>query len=198
VGIAVLLALAVALSRPATTPPEAPPAAAPATEAGPAPEASQPQEPEPSLVPAAATEPDPATVFEPEDFPELPPVDLEEEADYGNGVTVTVDEVTRTHGEGKGVGEVAGPSVLVELTLRNGSRDTVDLGAVVVDLYSADGRLGTPLFGDARTKPFEGLVEPGRAARASYVIRLPEGATEIKVTVSYEAETPAATFTGDV
>ncbi len=148
--------------------------------------------------PTSAPEDDPATVFVEDDFDELPPVDLDEEADYGNDVTVTLDKVERVDGTGAGPGEVAGPSVLVTVSLRNGSTGDVDLGAVVVDLYTATGALGTPLYGDERTKPFEGVAATGDAVTATYVVRVPDDSTQIKVSVSYEAETPAVTFLGEV
>src|SRR5690606_41486289 len=78
------------------------------------------------------------------------------------------------------------------------SSDLVDLGAVVVDLYTESEALGTPLMGDPRTAPFEGVAAPGDEVRASYVIRVPDDSPQIKVTVSYEAETPAVTFLGEV
>ena len=161
-------------------------------------------EPAPTAEPAAQIEPvtasidDPATVYVEDDFLELPPVDLDAEADFGNSVVVTLDEVERVEGTGAGPGEVAGPSVLVTLTLRNVSDDAVDLGAVVVDLYTATDALGTPLLGDERTDVFEGVAEPGEAVTATYVMRVPDASPQIKVTVSYEAETPAVTFLGDV
>ncbi|MDQ2623810.1 MAG: hypothetical protein M3Y20_01485, partial [Actinomycetota bacterium] len=73
-----------------------------------------------------------------------------------------------------------------------------DLGAVVVDLYSASGALGTPLLGDLRTQPFDGVAASGKSATATYVVRVPDESPQIKVTVSYEAETPAVTFLGEV
>lgn len=147
--------------------------------------------------PSAAPEDDPATVFVEEDFAELPPVELDETAEYGNDVTVTLERVERVDGAGAGPGEVAGPAVLVTVKLHNGSRDKVDLGAVVVDLYTAAGALGSPLLGDERTAPFEGVAAPGDAVTASYVMRVPDDSAQIKVTVSYEAQTPAVTFVGE-
>ncbi|NLF05350.1 MAG: hypothetical protein GX593_10185 [Actinomycetales bacterium] len=198
---AVAVALALLLARPAplalgTGPSPAPTVQTPEPTQDPV-EAPEPATPEQAEVVPVAEE-DPATVFVDDDFDELPPVDLDEEADYGNDVVVTIDELERVHGKGTGPGEVAGPSVLVELTLRNDSDDDVDLGAVVVDLYTESEALGTPLMGDPRTAPFEGVAAPGDEVRASYVIRVPDDSPQIKVTVSYEAETPAVTFLGEV
>ena len=169
------------------------PSASPATTAVPSDEPVPPASP---VVPVAQD--DPATLFVEDDFEELPPVDLDAEADYGNAVTVTLDGVERVEGKGAGAGEVAGPSVLVTLTLRNDSDEKVDLGAVVVDLYTEAEALGTPLLGDERTKVFEGVVAPGKSVSATYVMRVPDPSPQIKVTVSYEAETPAVTFLGEV
>ncbi|MDQ2624139.1 MAG: hypothetical protein M3Y20_03150, partial [Actinomycetota bacterium] len=80
-------------------------------------EAIEPPAPESVTVPVD----DPASVFVEEDFAELPPVGLDEPADYGNDVTVTLDELERVDGEAAGPGEVAGPAVLVSITLHNAS-----------------------------------------------------------------------------
>lgn len=200
VGTALLLAdrpVAAALGEAAST---APVTASPTPTPTPAPSAEPVPEPAPEHVLQAAEVPqdDPATVFVEDDFVELPPVGIDEEADYGNDVTVTLDDVERVDGTGAGPGEVAGPSVLVTLTLHNDSDKAVDLGAVVVDMYTESGALGTPLLGDERTAVFEGRARPGRSVSATYVMRVPDPSNQIKVTVSYEAETPAVSFLGEV
>lgn len=198
VVLAVAVAVVLVTQRPSV--PDEPVAAPTTPAAAPTPVAEPAPTDDPVTDVEAATVPldDPATVFVEDDFLELPPVDLDEEADYGNSVVVTLDEVERVEGTGAGPGEVAGPSVLVTVTLHNGSEDDVDLGAVVVDLYTATDALGTPLLGDERTDVFEGVAEPGEAVTATYVMRVPDASPQIKVTVSYEAETPAVTFLGEV
>src|SRR5690554_4938676 len=171
VGAALMLA-----ERPAAEAlaPAAPTAPATAATSSSTPEPTSAPTPEPVVVEPQVDQDDPATVFVEDDFAELPPVDLDEEADYGNAVSVTLDEVERVDGTGAGPGEVAGPSVLVSLTLHNDSDDVVDLGAVVVDLYTATGALGTPLLGDQRTAVFEGSARPGKSVSATYVMRVPD------------------------
>lgn len=217
--VAVVLAVAVALGA-REAPPEAavptpPPAASPTPgpSASPSPAATPSATPTPSPEPSAAALPtgDPPApaediplppgleVVEPGVVPELPPVSLDEPADFGTEVTARLVEVRRVEGQGRGLGEESGPALAVTVEMRNGTDAPVDLDYVVVNLADQRGDPGQTLFGDPRSEPFGGPLPPGETRTGTYVLRLPSpDSLEVSVTVSYGAQAPTAVFAGPV
>ncbi len=149
--------------------------------------------------PVAGPDPSGLETVAPREVPVLPSVPLSEPADFGNRVTARLASVARVDGEGQGPGERSGPAVLVRVELRNDTPDPLTVDYVVVDLTDGAGTPGSALFGDPRSAPFSGSLEPGASRVGDYVLRLPDGATDpVTVTVSYGAEAPTAVFTGPV
>ena len=142
----------------------------------------------------------PVDVVEPPQVvPELPPVPLSGEADFGTEVAARLTAVARVDGEGQGLGEDSGPALAVTVEMTNGTAAAVDLSFVVVNLADAAGNPGQMLLGDPRSAPFTGALEPGASRTATYVLRLPaDDTTDVTVTLSYGAEAPTAVFSGPV
>ncbi len=152
-----------------------------------------------TAVPTLAVEPaavDPAAEVVPvADFAELPAVELAARADYGNGVTGSVVDIEAVQAEAHGIGEIAGPAVVVTVELRAG-REQIDLGDVVVNLYGPSGAAAPTAAGDPHHRPFEGSLRAGESARAAYVLRPAEPDAVARITVAYSGAVPAVTFEG--
>lgn len=130
------------------------------------------------------------------------PVPLEQPTDFGNAVEVVLTRVERVEVEARGPGQVAGPSIRVQLGLTNGSGEELDLSAVVVNLYAPDGTPGAPMEGSADGfVPLTGALLPGATAVGTYTLRLPDGVPEdaaLYLTVGYDADVPTVVFEGEV
>ncbi len=210
-GLACAFTLLVVLliGRPAANP------GAPAAEASPpaaspsAPEAPASPESSSDPVSPAADKPE-AEANEPETAPEapvwatglavLPPVPVGATADYGTGVSASVESVTPVEAVGGRIrGETSGPGVVITVRVHNDSDAPVDLDSVVVDLYAGDGQVGAAITGDPHSSPASGPLAPGAATTATYVRLLPDPTSEqVSITVSYAGQIPSAVFEGSV
>ncbi len=152
--------------------------------------------------PGTATAPAPSseTAVVPASLPVLPTVPVGTTADYGTGVSASVESVTRIDAiGGRARGEIGGPSVVITVRVQNTSDAPVSLDSLVVDLYGADGRLGLSNTEDPHGSPASGTLAPGAETTASYVSSLPDPASEqITIVVSYTGQIPAAVFEGSV
>jgi len=149
------------------------------------------EEPAPLLIVSEQIDPLDST-----DFDVLDPVSLDDEADFGTGVTAVLLDVAKVEAEARGPGEVVGPGLAVTVRITNDSGGEISLDEVVVDLYAADGSPSTISFGDERTSEFSGALAAGTSAEATYVARVANSSGEITVTVSYEPGNPAVSFVG--
>ena len=125
-------------------------------------------------------------------------VSLDEEADFGDGVSASVPSLRAVQGEGVGPGEIGGPAVAVAVTLANDSESAVAVGGAVVNAYfGSDQTPAVPLFGDPRSKPFTGELAAGKSRTATYVFNVPTNKRDdFLVTVSYVAPQPVVAFAG--
>lgn len=119
-------------------------------------------------------------------------------AEIASGVSATVGSVTAVTGEASGVGETAGPAVRFEVTITNGSGETIDLQNVraLVD-YGSDLTPASELSGGPDIVAFPASLEAGASATASYVFTVPvESRSDVRVTIDYLASVPFALFVG--
>lgn len=118
---------------------------------------------------------------------------------YPDGVSVVVDRVARKVEQGAGVGAFPGRrQTLLEMTIRNGSAQALDLTQVVVTTtYGARPRVASPVYDGAAVSDFTGTVPPGGTATATYAFAIPPGQAKTAVTrVDFDGTHAAATFTG--
>lgn len=104
---------------------------------------------------------------------DLPTADVGATVAIDRGIEFQVAGLRDVRIEADGPGEVAGPGVVARIVVANDSGSGVDLDGVAVNLEFGDDP-GIPSFGP-QTKPFEGILAPGRTARAEYAFLRPEG-----------------------
>lgn len=156
----------------------------------------------PSVVPAdpgaSAAQSDAAGAsLLPDAAPTSAPVGLDAVADFGAGVTVTLDGIEELEIAAQGPGEISGPGLALTLTVTNGSDAEADLGAVSVNLAGAAGAPGVIMTG-APAAPFSGELDIGGSASGVYVFAIdPDDLTAIRVEASYSTRAPTVAFAGD-
>lgn len=130
-------------------------------------------------------------------LPTAPPVDLDEEASFGTGVTATVVRVDAIEAEARGPGEISGPALAFEVEVTNGADAEVSLDAVTVNLTDADGAPGLPMTGSP-ADPFGGVLAPGRSTTGVYVFTVDSDARDdVTLEVAYTTEAHVVLFRGD-
>jgi hypothetical protein len=118
--------------------------------------------------------------------------------DVDGRVSVRIVEATRTRGEARTVGEIAGPAVQLRVVLTNESRRAMGLSGVTVTAHDAENRVLTTL-GSAPARPFRGRVAAGRDADGIYIFTIPrDDSAPFTITVNYAADAPVAVFVGDL
>lgn len=118
---------------------------------------------------------------------------------YPDGVSVTVDSVTRRVEAAGGPGAFPGrKQTALTLTLTNGTARALDLTQVVVSTtYGARPRVAAPVYEHPSAADFSAVVPPGGSATATYVFAIPPGQARSAVTrVDFDGDHAAATFTG--
>lgn len=126
------------------------------------------------------------------------PVDIDDTADAGNGVEVTLSRIRSVEAEANLPGEVGGPAVAVTVEVANGSRERIDLDRVTVDLATSAGASASPVL-DPDLEPLAGALDAGRTRSGTYVFTLADDErTDVSVRVRYSADTPTVVFTGSV
>ena len=120
---------------------------------------------------------------------------------YADGVSVTVERITRTVEQGSGAGAFPGrPLTALVLAMTNGSPQPLDLSQVVVTTtYDERPHTATPVYSTADATDFTGTLAPGGTARATYVFAIPPGqAKKVSTWVDVDSTHAAANFTGAV
>ena len=124
--------------------------------------------------------------------------EIEEEADFGTGVTASIVYVEAVDVIGRFPGERSGPGVVLTVEVANGSPEPISLDFVTVDLIKADGASAIPVQLEGE-REFFGQLRPGESAVALYQYFIPvEHRASAFITVSYASSVPTALFTGDL
>ncbi|MGG7507706.1 hypothetical protein [Plantibacter sp. YIM 135249] len=113
------------------------------------------------------------------------------------GVTVSISEFRAVEGEAKGAGEIAGPAVQFDVTVKNGSGAAIPLDTIQVNLFSGEGMTPlVPLSGPGVTL-FPAKADAGASGTATFVFAVaPADRETLTATIDYRAGVPAAVFTG--
>lgn len=170
-----------ATATPTATPTPEPAASTPA----PATDAEAPA-PESATVPGDAVAPE-----------EKVPVALTESSAVVPEVIFSLGALESVDGEAQGPGEVAGPALRFELTVRNDTAAAVSLSATVVNLYAGAEQLPSTDLAEPGGVPLPDTVKPGQSATGTFVFAVPrEARNPVKITVDYSAGIPVVVFEG--
>lgn len=126
------------------------------------------------------------------------PVDFDEKATLGPGITSTLTGLRAVKGTARGPGEIAGPALQVKVTVANASDEAINLGRAVVEVtYGKKRTPGVQLSGPGAA-PFPPTLKAGESAEGTYVFGVPKGARgRVQITIAYTAGQPPAVFEGD-
>ena len=121
---------------------------------------------------------------------------IDEPVAFDTQVTVSLTKIEVISVEAQTPGENSGPAVRVNISIKNGSEEPVDVDSAVVNLSADEDTYGVgTTAGDPQ--PFQGSVEPGKTVEGSYVFMLdPANDREVTISVNYAAGEPIAIFTG--
>ena len=125
------------------------------------------------------------------------PVKLDKPSEAGGGVVVRITDVKAIKAKAQLPGEVAGPAVALTLQVRNGSRQPVDLGSVVVTLLDSDDAPGIEMSAKP-ADPLSGTLKAGKTTSGTYVFTVgQQRRNPIKVNVTLAGAAPVLLFTGN-
>lgn len=101
-------------------------------------------------------------------------VPLEATVPVGTAANMKIKELSLTKAEAEGIGQVAGPAVLITVTVENRGKKALDLSHT--ELLAFAGAELTPLtpLTDPRASSFEPKLAAGGNATATYLFALPE------------------------
>lgn len=157
----------------------------------------------PSASPGASASPDPSA------SPSTPPVDPDfgqpvidtvphnGTANFGDGVTAQIVELSNITVEATGAGEVSGPAIRVVVRLSNTSAAAVSVASVSVNGFYGEARQpASPLLSAPDQIAFSGTLAAGASAEGAFVFSVPEAdRANFFVTVSKDASSPLVLFT---
>ena len=128
--------------------------------------------------------------------PELA-VPMNEPAIDARAVTVSLTTREAVQGEARGLGQVAGPAVRMEITFTNGSSRPVSLDAVIVDVvYGADRTSASSMSGP-RVVALSGTLAVGASRVGAFVFDVPVDQRDlVTITVVRSADAPPVMFEG--
>ena len=126
------------------------------------------------------------------------PVPLDDEQDFGTGLTVRLGKITAVKGEARVPGEIAGPALKIEVVASNESKKPISLDSVVVFVsYGAERTPAAELSEGARR--LAGNVGAGDSARGTYIFTVPKDERDlVRVEVSHSGDEPTLAFEGSV
>lgn len=120
---------------------------------------------------------------------------------YQDGLVLTVTGIRQSLETGRGPGVFPGrPHTAIRLSFTNHSTKALSLNAVVVTTVYGTARLvAAPIYNDPAARDFQGALQPGRTAVATYVFSIPSADLDhVETTVDFDAVHVAATFAGRV
>jgi hypothetical protein len=122
--------------------------------------------PDPVVTPTNLPPAEPETTAPPEE-PDVAKIGATQWFTYSDGLKVQVTKVARS-----------GKNVIVTVTIRNGTKKTVDLATSQVKMtYGANGNEADPVYDMDMGLGFTGTVTPGRAKTARFGFTVPKNQT---------------------
>ncbi|MGZ4690887.1 MAG: hypothetical protein ACXVJW_16850 [Acidimicrobiia bacterium] len=104
----------------------------------------------------------------------LPAVGVGTAAPLGNNLVVTVTKIEPVTLQAHGIGETAGPGVVVTVVLKNDTGAPIDTNGMAVNAHYGSATPATPNDG-APAEPFHGTLASGQSATGKYAFRVPKG-----------------------
>ncbi|GAA1389862.1 hypothetical protein [Luteococcus peritonei] len=121
-----------------------------------------------------------------------------QDSHVSDDVVVRVSATKAVTTSAKVPGDVAGPGVLVTVTVENRSEQPLDASNAVVTLTASDQSPAVMNLGEP-TEMFSGVVAPGATASADYAFRVARNKRRpVTVQVTVDPALKVASFTGDV
>lgn len=131
-----------------------------------------------------------------------PPAPFSGPVTYSDGVKLVIVQATKRVETGNGPGVFNGrPFVKFDIELLNGSREPINLNAVVITtFYGTQKQLAPPVYTpSAATNDFSGTVAPGAKATASFGFAVPVADLgSVTMVVDFDGVHTSATYTGTV
>lgn len=125
-----------------------------------------------------------------------PAVEVDEEAQFGTGVSVRVASYEAIEVTSARPGEVGGEVLQLDLEFVNGSTEPVDLDSVTIDLQYGDGKPANQVTTDP-ADPVSGTLEPSGVLTGRYIFSVPvEQRDDVQLFVSYAASAPTIVING--
>ena len=160
----------------------------------------------PTAVPAPKSEPAPTPTPAPPSAPRAgepappaarPAVPFAKSSAPVAGVVFTIDKLQAVNGIAQGPGEVGGPSLRFELTVRNDTASAVSLTSTVVNVYFGPDEAPATELRKPGGIPLPASVAPGRTAKGVFIFAVPEESRDqVRITADYTAGAPIAVFEG--
>lgn len=126
------------------------------------------------------------------------PVPFTEPVTTPSDLTVTVDAVTAVTAGTNLPGEISGPAIRVDVTVRNGGADSANLaGSNVTTTYGGDEMIPAISVGDPAAETWPATLAANSAATGVFFFSVPtENAGEVRVIVDLLAAEPDVVFVG--
>lgn len=113
------------------------------------------------------------------------PVDLKQKVDAGPNAQMRIKRIEFTEGEAKGIGELAGSAILVEIQITNESDEDLDLSRAQLRLFFGQKREPSALLSDKRSIALPVLLEAGMTVNAVFIFSATES-SHGRVSVEFE------------
>jgi hypothetical protein len=128
---------------------------------------------------------------------EAAPVAIDATAEPVPGVVTSIGDLAAIDGVADGPGEVAGPALSFEVTVRNDTDEAVSLASTVVTVSTGEDRLpADALTTGATALPAE--VAAGASATGTYVFTVPvDRRDDVRIAFDYLVGTPVVVFAGE-
>jgi hypothetical protein len=124
----------------------------------------------------------------------LPAVEVGDEADLSQGVTVTVSRVRATEVKASGPGDIAGDGAAVSVSVDNETSSAFDLGGLVVTATYGKNKPASP-GGAGNGTPLTGPLKAGASADGTYVFSVPKSSlSSLRVQVSSDSSPNVLVF----
>jgi len=104
---------------------------------------------------------------------------------YEDGLEVQVTKLARYKaGQATATGKPGDPAVVITVTIRNGTKATVDLSSTTLNVaYGANGNQAEQIYDENYGEGFTGSATPGRAKTAKFAFAVPKGRQALAIEV---------------
>lgn len=112
---------------------------------------------------------------------------------------VSVQKVTAIQGEGKGIGEVAGPAIRFVVSVRNTSDKALRLDSAVVTVDYGSDAIPAIQLSQSGAKEFPATVKPGKSSSGTFVFQVPnEERGAVRILFNHSAGERIVAFEGSI